>query len=73
MFDDEPIEIPKTVLSPIEVYQEIDSAKYVGNQKLFAKYVKDIQRQHGCSWFEARKKFFEIKTNKKTEAEAPVT
>lgn len=61
LFDDHPIEIPESVLSPIECNKKLDSKTFVANQKLFAEYVKMIQRQYGCSWFEARDKFFEIR------------
>ncbi|RDY70306.1 hypothetical protein DXT76_13615 [Halobacillus trueperi] len=55
------IEVPQTVKSPLECNKKLNSQAFVANQRLFAEYVKTIQRQNGCTWFEARKKFFEIR------------
>lgn len=61
LFNDDPLNIPKTVLSPIECNKKLNSQDFAANQKLFSEYVKMIQRQHKCSWFEARQLFFKIR------------
>lgn len=61
LFNDEPLNIPKTVLSPIENNKKLNSQDFAANQKLFSEYVKLIQRQHKCSWFEARHLFFKFR------------
>ncbi|QAS52827.1 hypothetical protein [Halobacillus litoralis] len=61
LFESVEIEVPQSVKSPLECNKKMNSQAFVADQRLFAEYVKMIQRQQGCSWFEARKKFFEIR------------
>ncbi|QAS52397.1 hypothetical protein [Halobacillus litoralis] len=61
LFEPVEIEVPQSVKSPLECNKKVNSQAFVANQRLFAEYMKVIQRQHGCSWFEARKIFFEIR------------
>lgn len=61
LFDSEEIEIPKHVKAPFECNKKLGSQEFVGNQRLFGLYVKKIQREYGCTFLEARKKFFELR------------
>lgn len=61
LFDSIKIDVPKTVESPLECKKKLNSQAFVANQRLFAEYVRMIQRQNDCSWFEAREKFFVIR------------
>lgn len=61
LFDQEQEGIPETVLSPLECNKKPHSKEFISNQRLFSEHVRRIQLQHQCSWFEARKKFFELR------------
>ncbi|MGP4061484.1 hypothetical protein [Halobacillus sp. H74] len=61
LFESVEIEVPKSVKSPLECNKKMNSQAFVANQRLFAEYVKMIQRQQGCDWFEAKKMFFELR------------
>ncbi|MCA1009855.1 hypothetical protein [Halobacillus halophilus] len=61
LFNDDTLNIPETVLSPIECDKKLNTQDFAANQKLFSEYVKLIQRQHTCSWFEARQLFFKLR------------
>ncbi|WP_373896347.1 hypothetical protein [Virgibacillus sp. CBA3643] len=62
LFDDTSSEseviIPKEVISPLESNRKIMSNPFVEERDTFISYVKGIQRQHNCSWHEARKMFY---------------
>ncbi|SEA53307.1 hypothetical protein SAMN05421743_105200 [Thalassobacillus cyri] len=65
LFEDQSNEIPKAVLSPIECNKKLGRQAFVANQRLFGEYVKMIQNKYHCSWFEARKIFFENRDHNK--------
>lgn len=57
--------IPKEVLSPLESKERPYSKKFKKQQKEFSDYVHLIQSIYNCSWFEARKIFFEHRDEQK--------
>lgn len=50
--------IPKEIISPLESNKKVNSKEFRVQQERFSKYVWAIQREHQCSWFEARELFF---------------
>lgn len=57
--------IPKEVVSPLETNKGIKTKEFRQIQLRFSQYVRAIQEQYNCSWFEARKILFEHRDNEK--------
>ena len=57
--------IPKEIVSPLESKRRLMSKPFIEEREKFTSYVKAIQEQYKCTWFEARKMFFEHRDNQK--------